>query len=382
MLGGMGICGRKLCCNTFLSEFAPVSIKMAKEQNLSLNPTKISGVCGRLMCCLKNEQETYEYLNSKLPNVGEKLKTKDGVVGEVQRVDVLRQKVKLIVEDENGDKEIQEYKIDDLLMRKKKPQGCQGCSKGCNNKNQGCNKGERLDELQRNGYRIIQDPGRFCFGMDAVLLSDFAQVKNGGRVLDLGTGTGILPILMEAKTKAVHLTGLEIQPEMAEMAARSVKLNHLEDKIEIVEGDIKEASAIFSHDSFDTITSNPPYMIGQHGLKNPSETKAIARHEILCTFADITAAAKKLLKNKGKLFLVHRTFRLSEILCQLSKDGLEPKRIRFVHPYIDKEPNIFLLEAVKGGKSRMTVEPPLIVYQKEGKYTEEIYKIYGMNPEE
>ena len=141
MLGGMGICGRKLCCNTFLSEFAPVSIKMAKEKNLSLNPTKISGVCGRLMCCLKNEQETYEYLNSKLPNVGEKLKTKDGVVGEVQRVDVLRQKVKLIVEDENGDKEIQEYKIDDLLMRKKKPQGCQGCSKGCNNKNQGCNKG-------------------------------------------------------------------------------------------------------------------------------------------------------------------------------------------------------------------------------------------------
>ena len=141
MLGGMGICGRKLCCNTFLSEFAPVSIKMAKEQNLSLNPTKISGVCGRLMCCLKNEQETYEYLNSKLPNVGEKLKTKDGIVGEIQRVDVLRQKVKLIVEDENGDKEIQEYKIDDLLMRKKKPQGCQGCSKGCNNKNQGCNKG-------------------------------------------------------------------------------------------------------------------------------------------------------------------------------------------------------------------------------------------------
>ena len=141
ILGGIGICGRTLCCHTYLSEFAPVSIKMAKEQNLSLNQTKISGVCGRLMCCLKNEQETYEYLNSKLPNVGEKLKTKDGVVGEVQRVDVLRQKVKLIVEDENGDKEIQEYKIDDLVMRKKKPQGCQGCSKGCNNKNQGCNKG-------------------------------------------------------------------------------------------------------------------------------------------------------------------------------------------------------------------------------------------------
>ena len=141
MLGGLGPCGRPMCCSTFLGDFASVSIKMAKEQNLSLNPTKISGICGRLMCCLKNEQETYEYLNSKLPNIGEKLKTKDGVFGEVQRVDVLRQKVKLIVEDENGDKEIQEYKIDDLLMRKKKPQGCQGCSKGCNNKNQGCNKG-------------------------------------------------------------------------------------------------------------------------------------------------------------------------------------------------------------------------------------------------
>lgn len=130
MLGGIGICGRELCCNTFLSEFAPVSIKMAKEQNLSLNPTKISGVCGRLMCCLKNEQETYEYLNSKLPKIGDVLKTNTGVVGEVQRVDVLRQKVKLIVEDENGDKEIQEYKIDDLIMKRKKT-GCPGCKQGC-----------------------------------------------------------------------------------------------------------------------------------------------------------------------------------------------------------------------------------------------------------
>ncbi len=130
MLGGIGICGRELCCNTFLSEFAPVSIKMAKEQNLSLNPTKISGVCGRLMCCLKNEQETYEYLNSKLPKIGDVLKTNTGAVGEVQRVDVLRQKVKLIVEDENGDKEIQEYKIDDLIMKRKKT-GCPGCKQGC-----------------------------------------------------------------------------------------------------------------------------------------------------------------------------------------------------------------------------------------------------------
>ena len=241
---------------------------------------------------------------------------------------------------------------------------------------------ERIDDLERNGYQIIQRTDGFCFGMDAVLLSGFAAVKRGEKALDLGTGTGIIPILLKTKTNGKHFTGLEIQKECADMAGRSVRYNHLEDDVEIVRGDIKEAADIFGAASFDVVTSNPPYMIGQHGLKNPSETKAIARHEILCTFADITAAAKKLLKNKGKLFLVHRTFRLSEILCQLSKDGLEPKRIRFVHPYIDKEPNIFLLEAVKGGKSRMTVEPPLIVYQKEGKYTEEIYKIYGMNPEE
>lgn len=241
---------------------------------------------------------------------------------------------------------------------------------------------ERIDNLGIKGYKIIQKEKGFRFGMDAVLLSDFASVKKGGRVLDLGTGTGILPILMEAKTEGSYFAGLEIQKDMAEMADRSVKLNHLEQKIEIVEGDIREASAIFSHDSFDVITSNPPYMIGNHGLKNPEEAKAIARHEVLCRFSDISMAARKLLKNKGVLYLVHRSFRLAEILNQLSKDGLEPKRIRFVHPYQEKESNIFLLEAVKGGKSRMIVEPPLIVYEAPSQYTQEIYKIYGMNPEE
>ena len=223
---------------------------------------------------------------------------------------------------------------------------------------------ERIDDLGINGYQIIQKEQGFCFGMDAVLLSDFAQVKNGGRVLDLGTGTGILPILMEAKTKAVHLTGLEIQPEMAEMAARSVKLNHLEYKIEIVEGDIKEASAIFSHDSFDTITSNPPYMIGQHGLKNPSETKAIARHEILCTLDDILRESEKILADsKGRFYMIHKPFRLAEIMAKMCQYRIEPKRIQFVHPYIDKEPTMVLIEGLRGGKSRVTVEPPIIMYE-------------------
>ena len=237
---------------------------------------------------------------------------------------------------------------------------------------------ERIDDLGINGYQIIQKEQGFCFGMDAVLLSDFAQVKNGGRVLDLGTGTGILPILMEAKTKAVHLTGLEIQPEMAEMAARSVKLNHLEDKIEIVEGDIKEASAIFSHDSFDTITSNPPYMIGQHGLKNPSETKAIARHEVLCTLEDVVSQAAAVLKDRGRFYMVHRPFRLTEIMNVLTKYKLEPKRMQLVYPYIDREPNMVLIEALKGGNSRITVERPLIVYEKPGVYTKDILELYDM----
>lgn len=239
---------------------------------------------------------------------------------------------------------------------------------------------ERIDDLGIKGYQIIQKEDGFCFGMDAVLLSDFAKVKRGGNVLDLGTGTGILPILMEAKNpQAASFTGLEIQSEMAEMASRSVKLNGLEQRVRIVEGDIREASTIFSHDSMDVITSNPPYMIGNHGLKNPKEAKAIARHEILCSFKDISMAARKLLKNKGVLYIVHRSFRLAEILNQLSKDGLEPKRIRFVHPYRNKESNIFLLEAVKGGKSRMIVEPPLIVYDRPNQYTDEIYKIYFGN---
>mgnify|MGYP001432586742 CR=1 FL=1 len=237
---------------------------------------------------------------------------------------------------------------------------------------------ERIDDLGINGYQIIQKEQGFCFGMDAVLLSDFAQVKNGGRVLDLGTGTGILPILMEAKSKASHLTGLEIQPEMAEMAARSVKLNHLEDKIEIVEGDIKEASAIFSHDSFDTITSNPPYMIGQHGLRNPDMPKAIARHEVLCNLEDVVSQASKVLKERGRFYMVHRPFRLAEIMNVLTKYRLEPKKMQLVYPYIDREPNMVLIEALKGGNSRVTVEPPLIVYKEPGVYTENILKIYDM----
>ena len=200
ILGGIGICGRPLCCHTFLTEFAPVSIKMAKEQNLSLNPTKISGVCGRLMCCLKNEEETYEYLNSRLPNVGDRVTTLDGLKGEVQSVSVLRQLVKVVV-DVGDEKEIREYPVKQLKFRSKRRRDhgerlskeemrklAELEDKGGQFQVKWSNllPGERIDELQRNGYRIIQNPEKFCFGMDAVLLSGFARAKKHENCLDLG----------------------------------------------------------------------------------------------------------------------------------------------------------------------------------------------------
>ena len=235
--------------------------------------------------------------------------------------------------------------------------------------------GERLDELQRNGYSIIQDPGRFCFGMDAVLLSGFAKVKCGERAIDLGTG--IIPILLEAKTKGEHFTGLEIQPESADMARRSVALNGLEEKIAIVEGDIKTASEQFGAASFDVVTSNPPYMTAQHGLTNEAEAKTIARHEVLCSLEDVVRESARLLKPGGRLYMVHRPFRLAEIISLMVQYRVEPKRMQLVYPYVDKEPNMVLIEGLRGGKPRMTVEKPLIVYQEPGKYTDEIYDIYG-----
>lgn len=236
---------------------------------------------------------------------------------------------------------------------------------------------ERLDELQRNGYRIIQNPEKFCFGMDAVLLSGFARARKGSRVLDMGTGTGIIPILMAAKTEAAHLTGLEIQEESADMAGRSVALNGLEDRIAIVQGDIKEAGTLFGAASFDVVTCNPPYMMGRHGLLNPEAPKAIARHEVLCTLEDVVSQAARLLKPGGNFFMVHRPFRLTEIMVLLRRYGLEPKRMQMVHPYVDKEPNMVLLEANRGGRPRIRVEKPLIIYQAPGEYTPEIYDIYG-----
>ncbi len=236
---------------------------------------------------------------------------------------------------------------------------------------------ERLDDLQRNNLKIIQNPDKFCFGMDAVLLSGFVNAKSTDSILDLGTGTGIIPLLLSAKTQSDKICALEIQSESADMAKRSVLLNHLENRITITEGDIKNAADIYGHSSFEIITVNPPYMNNNHGLKNPNQPKAIARHEILCTLEDVISSSKALLKPGGHLFMVHRPFRLAEIITLLTNYRLEPKRMKFVHPFIDKEPNMVLIEAVLNGNSMIKIEKPLIVYESPGVYTSEIYDIYG-----
>ena len=263
----------------------------------------------------------------------------------------------------------------------------------------------------KNGYKIIQDTERFQFGIDAVLLADFAarEVRAGDSVIDLGTGTGIIPLLLAGrwlsaadarcssttdnrwlsaceagvskppviKTPQLHITGLEIQKESADMAARSVALNGLEGQIQIVHGDLKEAGRLFPRHSFNVVTCNPPYMIDEHGRGNALDAKTIARHEVLCTLEDVVAAADTLLATHGKFFMIHRPFRLPEIFEALSAHKLEAKRMRLIQPFAGKEPNMVLIEARKNAKRRLTIEPPLIVRNDDGEYTAEIRQIYS-----
>lgn len=240
---------------------------------------------------------------------------------------------------------------------------------------------ERLDIIPGTDLKIIQNRDKFCYGSDAVLISRFLKIKKNCTIIDLGTGTGIIPLLIYSRNIVKKIYGIEIQKYMANMAKRSVLFNKLEDQIEIVNIDLKLLPSIFPMKSFDVVVSNPPYMSYGKGLINPKDSLALSRHEIACTLEDIIKISNYLLKDKGKLYLVHRPTRLVDIFWLLRKYKLEPKRIRFVHPSINKKPNLLLLESVKGGNPELRFENPLYMYNKDGSFTDEIYKIYGMKKE-
>jgi len=237
---------------------------------------------------------------------------------------------------------------------------------------------ERIDDLQLNNLKIIQNKDGFCFGIDAVLLSDFAKdICNNSKVLDLGTGTGIVGTLLCAKTNLSKIYGIDIQKDVCDMASRSVKLNNLEDKFEIINSNIKDLKNIFEEDTFDAIVSNPPYKKDNSGLKNEAETKLISRHEITASLEDFISISSKLLKNNGNIYMVHRPERLSDLFYLLKKYNLEPKKLRMVQSYVDSKPKLILVKATKNAKSFLNIEEPLIIYNKDGSYTDEIFKIYG-----
>ncbi len=237
---------------------------------------------------------------------------------------------------------------------------------------------ERVDDLERNGYQLIQNPEVFCFGIDAILLAHFAKVSHAKqKILDIGTGTGVIPIVMHAIYGKGHFTGIDIQEEMIEMASRSVCLNEIQEDVMMKVMDIKEYKAYFSSGSFDIITCNPPYMKGHAGLKNEHPSKTIARHEVACTLEDIIEGAGYMLKYGGKLCMIHRPHRLVDIFMAMRQNKIEPKVMRMVYPKAGKAPTMVLVEGVKHGKPELRVQPPLFVYNEDGTYTDDINEIYG-----
>jgi len=242
-------------------------------------------------------------------------------------------------------------------------------------------KDERIDDLQcktKDGkeLKIIQNPNWFCFGIDAVLLSSFVDIKNNAQVIDLGTGTGIIPLLLTSKTNVGHIDALEIQGEVADMAKRSVKLNDLENIITIIKGNIVEYKV---DKQYDAVVCNPPYKKDDSGLLSNNDKLKISRNEVLCKFSDVALTTSRLLKPQGKMFLIHRPERLVDIIFEMRKNKIEPKKIRFVQSYVDKAPSMVLVEGRKCGNSHIKIEPPLVIYNNDGSYTDEIIKIYGIS---
>lgn len=248
-----------------------------------------------------------------------------------------------------------------------------------NNKSIYIKENESIDDLQLKGLNLIQKIDGFKFGVDAVLLADFANVKKKHRVMDLCTGTGIIPFLIYGKYEPIEVYGLEIQNDMIEMAKRSVKLNSLEEKIVFVAEDLKNTEYLKKLKKFDVVTVNPPYKLNNAGIVNQSDKLAIARHEVLCNLEDVISSSRILLKDNGRLFMVHRPERLADIFILMRKYKIEPKRVKMVHPKMGKAPNIVLVEGQRDGGAYLKWEPPLYVYNENGRYTKEIDLIYGRN---
>lgn len=236
---------------------------------------------------------------------------------------------------------------------------------------------ETLEDLQLNGLKLIQKKDGFRFGVDAVLLANFAKVKKNGTVIDLCSGTGIIPFILAGKTEAKKITGIEIQEDMVEMANRSVEFNNLNKRVQFINKDLKDNKGIKSLDKVDVVTVNPPYKLANSGILNPKDKMAIARHEVCCTLEDVIKTSRTLLKDNGRLFMVHRPERLVDILSLMREYKIEPKRIRMVHPNVKKAPNIVLIEGQRDGGKFFKWEDPLYVHNEDGSYTKEINDIYN-----
>ena len=237
---------------------------------------------------------------------------------------------------------------------------------------------ERIDDLEFKGLKIIQNERGFCFGIDSVLLSDFAKnIKKNSLVLDLGTGTGIIPILLCGKTELKKIIGVEIQKEVSDMAKRSSKLNNLEDRFQVLNEDILNLNKIYENQTFDAIVTNPPYKKKDTGIINEDERKIISRHEITANLEDFIKVSKDLLKDKGEFYMVHRPERLVDIFSLLRKYKIEPKELRFVYSNINKPPKLVLVKGIKNSKSFLKVDKNLYIYDDKGNYTNEILKIYN-----
>lgn len=236
---------------------------------------------------------------------------------------------------------------------------------------------ERIDDLEYKGLKIIQNKEWFCFGMDSVILANFAKKeKKGSKILDLGTGTGIIAILLSKKVENSKITAIEIQKEVAEMAQRSVKLNNLEESVKIVNEDIKNILRKSGQAKFDVVITNPPYKKKETGILSENNVKMISRHEITANLEDFIKVAGEQLKDYGVFYMINRPERIIDIFENLRKYKLEPKEIQFLYPQKNKAPNGLLVKAVKLGREFLKVDAPLIIYNDDGTYTNEILEIY------